>query len=968
MDKLSIEVLSKGYLFGNSASIKVNGQDIGDGDYGRGLNVAVLNETTGEKLWFRHFDTHVSEQDSTAFAEAIEALPISCIVTIAVADEAACYLTERAKRACQTIGSSQIYNLGDRNSWAIIGQKGAAPGISREELSSTSAVTLEHQITLQSTNDNGFEIEARSAGFHVGNSASILVNGVEILINGGYQRGMNVIVFDENTGAILDSRSFDTHVGDSLSDAFAQFIESLPLGRIVAIAVADEAVCHLTERGKIACESIGSSLIRQLGDRGSWAIVGRKGNSKGNAAESLSNTGKAHCSNWLIPLTQQENGFSISTRSAGGNFGKDAEIFVDDLPVFDSAATQRGLNVVVIDPDTGTVTDKKSFDVYGNIDAAQAFAQFIENVSVGSIVAIAVKDEASSNLTDAARRACQSLGSSLIHNLGYRDSFTLIGRKGAAPGSVPEILRSDGCAALSFRFPLSQETLKPFHTITVLSAGCAVGNSAQIAIDGIPVNMPNGYQRGLNVVMLEPTGHVQRACNFDTYLNTAQSEKFAQLIEDASDGQLVIIAVMDEATGQLTERAKAACESIGSSLIRQLEYRGSWAIVGKKGAIPGIVSESMSNSATAICHDWINPTSEAMFGSYLVAKSAGCNSGNMAAIFENGTVVPIEGGYRRGLNVIIFNELNGALLSAQNYDTYASSEAADTFAQFIESLPLGRVVAIAVMGEATAHLTERARRACASIGGSQIYNLGYQWSWSIIGYKGAASGSVMESLNDAGAVSSKMWMPYFTTDENYAQKRNPLFAFFAVVAVIIATVPLIFLQPKSKKKTVTVYVWAYDYFNMAWGHASLKLDEDTYISWWPSEQTNRKLPVKFKNMALLGELYSAPPILPRRFEDDVKSENGRQPKYTIALNAVGINNNVRIDTQKIKEWWNELSNDPNSRWITLSQNCSTTVVQALYQGGAFSLLTPREYDNFTNVIVWSPSHVVALANELARHN
>lgn len=44
-------------------------------------------------------------------------------------------------------------------------------------------------------------------------------------------------------------------------------------------------------------------------------------------------------------------------------------------------------------------------------------------------------------MTESALAACESLGSALIRNTQYRDSWCLIGEKGAAIGSVPEFHR-----------------------------------------------------------------------------------------------------------------------------------------------------------------------------------------------------------------------------------------------------------------------------------------------------------------------------------------------------------------------------------------------------------------------------------------------------------------------------------------------------------------------------------------------
>lgn len=56
---------------------------------------------------------------------------------------------------------------------------------------------------------------------------------------------------------------------------------------------------------------------------------------------------------------------------------------------------------------------------------------------------IAVQDDAAGNLTNSAKRALLSLGTGHdeVSALGVhkRSSFALIGRKGAKPGSVPQV-------------------------------------------------------------------------------------------------------------------------------------------------------------------------------------------------------------------------------------------------------------------------------------------------------------------------------------------------------------------------------------------------------------------------------------------------------------------------------------------------------------------------------------------------
>jgi hypothetical protein len=53
-----------------------------------------------------------------------------------------------------------------------------------------------------------------------------------------------------------------------------------------------------------------------------------------------------------------------------------------------------------------------------------------KKVPAGSIIMIAVKDDASKNLSNGVRKIIASMGSKEIYNLGFRDAFAFIGIKG----------------------------------------------------------------------------------------------------------------------------------------------------------------------------------------------------------------------------------------------------------------------------------------------------------------------------------------------------------------------------------------------------------------------------------------------------------------------------------------------------------------------------------------------------------
>lgn len=149
----------------------------------------------------------------------------------------------------------------------------------------------------------------------------------------------------------------------------------------------------------------------------------------------------------------------------------------------------------------------------------------------------------------------------------------------------------------------------------------------------------------------------------------------------------------------------------------------------------------------------------------------------------------------------------------------------------------------------------------------------------------------------------------------------------------------------------TVFVWNYLGKDVAYGHASIELDDETYISWWPSG-------VGRERMKLLPKVYTAPAIQPRTLKDDVAGEKGHQPDWQVTV--------AGLDHNAIRSWWSTFKS--SHKWSTLSQNCSTTVADAIFAGGANRILTSREYDNFQGVAVWVPNDVLLLATTINAHN
>lgn len=101
-------------------------------------------------------------------------------------------------------------------------------------------------------------------------------------------------------------------------------------------------------------------------------------------------------------------------------------------------------------------------------------------------------------------------------------------------------------------------------------------------------------RRGHNFAVLHPhSGAVLQTGHFDTYGNPDAAAQLVQFIDDIPTGHLVLGAVNEEGSRNLTETVYQALESIGSAQGRDIAYRYAWAILGRKGAQIGSVPEGL---------------------------------------------------------------------------------------------------------------------------------------------------------------------------------------------------------------------------------------------------------------------------------------------------------------------------------------------------------------------------------------
>ena len=125
----------------------------------------------------------------------------------------------------------------------------------------------------------------------------------------------------------------------------------------------------------------------------------------------------------------------------------------------------------------------------------------------------------------------------------------------------------------------------------------------------------------------------------------------------------------------------------------------------------------------------------------ILVKSAGEEVGDFGHIYVDGrNQSPDE----RGYNIVVLNPRSGLVESTGHFDTFASEEQSQLLADFMATIPAGKIVAVAVEDEASLHLTDEAVQALRSIGATGDLRDMFRWEHAVIGVKGATRGQALE--------------------------------------------------------------------------------------------------------------------------------------------------------------------------------------------------------------------------------
>lgn len=278
-------------------------------------------------------------------------------------------------------------------------------------------------------------------------------------------RGINAVFIDVRTKKVSSVTYFDTYVEDF---ALIRYLKrDVPDEAIVLMASFDEMSSSLKADGRKWLKSFGSNLIDKVGFRDAFVLIGQRGLKPGHAIEFNRKNKKD-----FAPVIEKSGCFSMpmgplapvqmmiteilvgnkikygeriefcGMKSACTNdtfpahlfTGKDnveyPQICVDELLIMAKGLNHagRGMNIVTYNPDTKKVQHVSTFDTYK--EDSTDLEMFLESLPARIIIMVAVWDDAAIKLSNHARVLFNSLGSSMIQNLKFRDVWYFVGQKG----------------------------------------------------------------------------------------------------------------------------------------------------------------------------------------------------------------------------------------------------------------------------------------------------------------------------------------------------------------------------------------------------------------------------------------------------------------------------------------------------------------------------------------------------------
>jgi len=113
-------------------------------------------------------------------------------------------------------------------------------------------------------------------------------------------------------------------------------------------------------------------------------------------------------------------------------------LFDEEGKQTDASAGRRGVNVTVLDAQTGAVRQQVGFDTTANAGESEQLATFLAGIAAGTPVLVASYGDAWAYLTDSAVDGLRAIGAAVTRDQLQNQYFAIAGVAGAQPGSAAQ--------------------------------------------------------------------------------------------------------------------------------------------------------------------------------------------------------------------------------------------------------------------------------------------------------------------------------------------------------------------------------------------------------------------------------------------------------------------------------------------------------------------------------------------------
>lgn len=280
------------------------------------------------------------------------------------------------------------------------------------------------------------------------------------------KRGICMGVYNPKTLELEDTRTFDTYVEDSILYRYLRL--GMEDRQLILVATVDEASSSLSRDSKDYFKDFGSEAVTKLGFRDAWAMIGQRGLASGKAieqvivrAESVEYPKPAEVKGCIaIPMgelkeiSREKYNASVSKLRLGddlGNCGMPEPCASDafSLRLYSGSENKegpricvngryvmstdlnnggRGLNMVIIDPEKKEALEAFRYDTYEVVDDSASLVAQLKSLTPNQMIVIVAHDDASTSISEDARKALASFGSAYISALAFRDVWAFVGR------------------------------------------------------------------------------------------------------------------------------------------------------------------------------------------------------------------------------------------------------------------------------------------------------------------------------------------------------------------------------------------------------------------------------------------------------------------------------------------------------------------------------------------------------------